>query len=62
MRISTKGRYGVRFLMDLVLHHQAGNVTYIDDRITAILQAVTLKDMAERQRDMLQKQTTEYSM
>jgi Rrf2 family protein len=27
MRLSTKGRYGVRFLMDLVLHNAAGNVT-----------------------------------
>jgi len=27
MRVSTKGRYGVRFLMDLALHEGQGNVT-----------------------------------
>lgn len=35
MRISTKGRYGVRFMMDLVAHEGEGNVT--------------LKKVAERQ-------------
>ena len=27
MRVSTKGRYGVRFLMDLAIHGRDGNVT-----------------------------------
>lgn len=35
MRVSTKGRYGVRFLMDLLMHNDKGNVT--------------LKDVAKRQ-------------
>lgn len=35
MKISTKGRYGVRFLLDLALHQQDG--------------AVALKDVAKRQ-------------
>ncbi|OQW96431.1 MAG: hypothetical protein BWK77_04735 [Verrucomicrobia bacterium A1] len=35
MGISTKGRYGVRFMIDLALHHKSG--------------AVALKDVARRQ-------------
>ena len=35
MKVSTKGRYGVRFLMDLVTHNETKNVT--------------LKEVAERQ-------------